>query len=76
MFDETIGHLLGLLPNTNLICIDLNGHGKSSTGRKAFMLWDQGNDVVTLMVCSTMYYEIISPVQQSKSLRYIKQRLI
>lgn len=51
MFDETIDHLLGLLPNTNLICIDLNGHGKSTMCRKSFTLWDQGNDVVTLMVC-------------------------
>jgi len=51
MFDETVGHLLALLPDKNLLCIDLNGHGKTTTGRKNFTLWDQGDDVVALMVC-------------------------
>lgn len=62
MFDETIDHLRDLLPNTNLICVDLNGHGKTTTGRNTFTLWDQANDVVTLMVClpCTMTSEIIS----------------
>jgi 3-oxoadipate enol-lactonase len=51
MFEETVAHLLTLLPDTNMLCIDLNGHGQTTTGRKIFTLWDQGDDVVALMVC-------------------------
>jgi 3-oxoadipate enol-lactonase len=50
MFDETVGHLTALLPDTNLLCVDLNGHGKTIAGRKTFTLWDQGDDVIALMV--------------------------
>ena len=49
MFDETVDHLSALLPSTNLLCVDLNDHGKT-TSRKTFTLWDQGDDVVALMV--------------------------
>jgi 3-oxoadipate enol-lactonase len=51
MFAETVVHLQALLPETNLLCVDLNGHGKTTAGRKCFTLWDQGDDVVALMVC-------------------------
>jgi hypothetical protein len=50
MFDETIDHLSQLLPNTNLLCVDLNGHGNTTAGRKTFTLWEQGDDVISLMV--------------------------
>ena len=51
MFDDTLAQLLPLLPETNMLCIDLNGHGGTTKGRRAFSLWDQGDDVVALMVC-------------------------
>ena len=50
MFDETVAHLSSLLPNVNLLRIDLNGHGKTKAGRMAFTMWDQVEDVVALMV--------------------------
>lgn len=50
MFDETIKYLSSKLVNTNLLCIDVNGHGKTVAGRKTFTLWDQVDDVVNLMV--------------------------
>lgn len=53
MFDETTEHLASVLPNTNLLCVDVNGHGKVVGGRKEFTLWDQADDVVALMVCLT-----------------------
>ncbi|ORX75805.1 alpha/beta-hydrolase [Basidiobolus meristosporus CBS 931.73] len=49
MFDETIAHLSPALPQTNLICVDLNGHGETRNGRKQFTYWDQADDVVKLM---------------------------
>lgn len=58
MFDETLGHLSAKLPNTNLLCIDLNGHGRTTMGRKNFTLWDQGEDVVALMVVSSPSYSV------------------
>jgi 3-oxoadipate enol-lactonase len=51
MFEETVAHLLALLPDTNMLCVDLNGHCQTTTGRKIFTLWDQGDDAVALMVC-------------------------
>jgi len=56
MFDETMNPLSTLLPNTNLLCVDLNGHGKTMAGRKKFTLWEQGDDIVALMVCQTLDY--------------------
>lgn len=52
MFDETIAHLSPALGNVNLIRVDVNGHGQTKNGRDKFTLWDQGDDVVKLMVCS------------------------
>jgi 3-oxoadipate enol-lactonase len=51
MFDETVAHLSTLIPTANLLCVDLNGHGKTTTCRKKFTLWDQADDVIALMVC-------------------------
>jgi hypothetical protein len=50
MLEETVTHLSSLLPNINLLRVDLNGHGKTIAGRKAFTLWDQVEDVIALMV--------------------------
>lgn len=50
MFDETIDHLSPSLPNTNLLRVDLNGHGETRNGRKQFTYWDQAEDVIKLMV--------------------------
>jgi len=49
IFEETIAHLLPVLPNFNFLGVDVNGHGKTVAGRKTFTLWDQANDVVELM---------------------------
>jgi 3-oxoadipate enol-lactonase len=51
MFEEIVAHLQAFLPEKNMLCIDLNGHGKTTAGRRNFTLWDQGDDVVALMVC-------------------------
>ena len=50
MFEETIAYLSPILPNTNLLRIDCNGHVKTVAGRKTFNLWDQASDIAALMV--------------------------
>ena len=50
MLEETVQYISPLLPNVNLLRVDLNGHGKTVAGRKTFTLWDQGSDVIALMV--------------------------
>jgi hypothetical protein len=55
MFDETVTHLSSLLPAVNLLRVDLNGHGKITSSRKNFTLWDQADDVITLMVGTNSY---------------------
>lgn len=50
MFDTTIAQLSSVLPGTNLLRVDLNGHGETRNGRKEFTFWDQADDVVELMV--------------------------
>ncbi|KAH6706318.1 Alpha/Beta hydrolase protein [Leptodontidium sp. MPI-SDFR-AT-0119] len=49
MFEETTEYLSSILSNTNLLCVDVNGHGKTVDGRETFTLWDQADDIVTLM---------------------------
>jgi hypothetical protein len=50
IFEETVGHLSALLPNINLLYVDVNGHGRTTAGRKTFTLWERGDDVIALMV--------------------------
>lgn len=50
MFDDTIAQLSPVLPNTNLLRVDLNGHGETRNGREEFSYDDQADDVVQLMV--------------------------
>lgn len=54
MFDETTAHLSSALSNVNLLCVDVNGHGMTVGGRKEFTLWEQADDVVTLLVCQPL----------------------
>ncbi|KAL3461159.1 putative alpha/beta hydrolase [Aspergillus heterothallicus] len=49
MWEETTRSLAIDLPTTNLIRIDLNGHGKTTNGRKEYTLWDQAHDVLSLI---------------------------
>lgn len=64
MLEETVTRLSSLLPNLNLLRVDLNGHGKTITGRKSFTLWDQAEDVIALMVSGK---PIPQPVIPSKT---------
>jgi pimeloyl-ACP methyl ester carboxylesterase len=50
MWEETTQSLASQLMNTNLVRIDLNGHGKTTQGRKEYTLWDQAQDVLDLVV--------------------------
>ncbi|KAF7159624.1 hypothetical protein CNMCM5623_005004 [Aspergillus felis] len=49
MWEETIQLLAPQLPNVNLLCVDLNGHGKTTAGRKEFTLWNQAEDVLAVL---------------------------
>jgi pimeloyl-ACP methyl ester carboxylesterase len=50
MWEETTQSLSSTLSNTNLVRVDLNGHGKTTQGRKEYTLWDQAQDVLDLVV--------------------------
>lgn len=50
MWEETIQLLAPQLPEVNLLRVDLNGHGKTTAGRKEYTLWNQAEDVFTLLV--------------------------
>ena len=50
MWVDQIDYLKVVFPSTNLLLIDCNGHGKTTEGRKHFALYDQGADIVELMV--------------------------
>lgn len=50
MWEETIQLLAPQLPEVNLLRVDLNGHGKTTAGRKEYTLWNQAEDVLTLLV--------------------------
>ncbi|KAH1629925.1 hypothetical protein KXX39_003076 [Aspergillus fumigatus] len=49
MWEETIQLLAPQLPEVNLLRVDLNGHGKTTAGRKEYTLWNQAEDVLTLL---------------------------
>ncbi|GFF97715.1 putative esterase YtxM [Aspergillus udagawae] len=49
MWEETVQLLAPQLPNVNLLRIDLNGHGKTTAGRKEFTLWNQAEDALALL---------------------------
>ncbi|KAI9879512.1 MAG: hypothetical protein M1830_008304 [Pleopsidium flavum] len=49
MYDETITQLAPLLPQINLMRVDMNRHGKTTEGRKTFTLWEQADDLVALL---------------------------
>lgn len=51
MFDDTITHLSSQLQDTNLVCVDLHGHGKTVNSKERFTYCDQADDVAHLMVC-------------------------
>jgi pimeloyl-ACP methyl ester carboxylesterase len=50
MWVDQIDYLKPAFSNTNLLLVDLNGHGKTRNGRKTFTLYDQVDDIVALMV--------------------------
>lgn len=50
MWEETVQLLAPHLSDVNLLRIDLNGHGKTTAGRKEYTLWDQAEDVLALLV--------------------------
>ncbi|GAB1212149.1 hypothetical protein ATERTT37_001279 [Aspergillus terreus] len=49
MWEETVQLLAPHLSDVNLLRIDLNGHGKTTAGRKEYTLWDQAEDVLALL---------------------------
>ncbi|RHZ51860.1 hypothetical protein CDV55_103189 [Aspergillus turcosus] len=49
MWEETVQLLAPQLTNVNLLRIDLNGHGKTTAGRKEYTLWNQAEDVLALL---------------------------
>ncbi|KAL2818039.1 Alpha/Beta hydrolase protein [Aspergillus granulosus] len=49
MWGETTQSLASHFPDTNLVRVDLNGHGKTAGGREEYTLWDQAQDVLTLI---------------------------
>jgi pimeloyl-ACP methyl ester carboxylesterase len=51
MWEETTQSLSDGLSSTNLVRVDLNGHGRTTEGRKEYTLWDQAQDVLDLIVC-------------------------
>ncbi|KAI9369655.1 putative alpha/beta hydrolase [Aspergillus egyptiacus] len=49
MWEETVHSLSPQLPDINLVRVDLNGHGKTTQGRTEYTLWDQAQDVLTVL---------------------------
>ncbi|EAW11056.1 alpha/beta fold hydrolase [Aspergillus clavatus NRRL 1] len=49
MWDETVQLLAPNLPNINLVRIDLAGHGKTTSSRNEFSLWDQAENALALL---------------------------
>jgi len=49
MWVDQIAYLAPKFPETNLLLIDVNGHGKTTEGRKHFTLYDQCDDIAALM---------------------------
>ncbi|CEL08508.1 hypothetical protein ASPCAL11657 [Aspergillus calidoustus] len=49
MWEETTQSLSDDLSNTNLVRVDLNGHGRTTEGRKEYTLWDQAQNVLDLI---------------------------
>ncbi|KAL2844171.1 putative alpha/beta hydrolase [Aspergillus pseudoustus] len=49
MWEETTQALAPDLSDTNLVRVDLHGHGKTINGRKEYTLWDQAQDVLSLV---------------------------
>jgi pimeloyl-ACP methyl ester carboxylesterase len=56
MWAETVQSLLHQLPKVNLVRVDLNGHGKTTDGRKEYSLWEQAHDVLSLLVGYSSIY--------------------
>lgn len=54
MWVDQIAYLEDEFPNVNLLCIDVNGHGKTTNGRKIFTLYDQCDDIAALIVPLTV----------------------
>jgi hypothetical protein len=52
MWTDQIKALQASFPDTNLLQIDVNGHGKTTHGRKTYTLYDQCDDIAELMVSS------------------------
>lgn len=50
MWVDEISYLKDKFPDVNLLQIDVNGHGKTTGGRKQYNLYDQCDDIATLMV--------------------------
>ncbi|KAL2869530.1 alpha/beta fold hydrolase [Aspergillus lucknowensis] len=49
MWEETVQILAPRLSDVNLLRIDLNGHGKTTAGRKEYTLWNQAEDVLVVL---------------------------
>ncbi|KAL5363158.1 Alpha/Beta hydrolase protein [Aspergillus floccosus] len=49
MWEETVQLLAPHLSDVNLLRIDLNGHGKTTAGRREYTLWNQAEDVHALL---------------------------
>ena len=49
MWVDQIAYLKEKFPGVNLVCVDVNGHGKTTNGRTSFTLYDQCDDIVGLM---------------------------
>jgi pimeloyl-ACP methyl ester carboxylesterase len=50
MWTDQIDYFSKALPNTNLLLIDVNSHGRTTQGREKFTLYDQAEDIISLLV--------------------------
>lgn len=50
MWIDQVADLTVKYPNTNFLLIDVNGHGRTTTGRKQYTLYNQSDDIIALMV--------------------------
>jgi pimeloyl-ACP methyl ester carboxylesterase len=60
MWVDQMTYLKENFPRVNLVCIDVNGHGKTTNGRTSFTLYDQCDDIVGLMVATSFTIPLLT----------------
>jgi len=71
---DQMTYLAPKFPDTNLLLIDVNGHGKTTEVRKTFNLYDQCHDIAALMV-PTSYLLCLIPGSIVHLLRCLRRYL-